>query len=255
MKKIVHGLLIICVGIDASAQFETGISYSMAIPLREMGKNINLTHSGVADLRYHFKHAQNFWVGAEFAIGVYAIKSQEQQYQFSNGDITDAKVNFTSNVFNAHVTAGADLLRDKAIIPYVSVKGGLSNFYTKVFIPDPGDNGSCKPLENKNVYKDNMFSAGFSAGAKIRGSKIFRKSQWDNWWIDLSATDLVGGTISYLNVKHLMPFNENTNYDSKGYNVTFVNLTTNEVHQHQVAQVYTSPINQLDLKLGVFFRL
>jgi hypothetical protein len=54
-----------------------------------------------------------------------------------------------------------------------------------------------------------------------------------------------------------MDHNDNTapTADSKGYNVTFVNVTTNEIHQHQVAELLTSRINQIDLKLGLLFRL
>jgi hypothetical protein len=228
----------------------------MAIPLKEMGKNINLTHSLVADIRYRLKgEARNFWVGTQLGLGVYAITNQEQLYQFSNGSTTEAKVNFTSNIFNAHVIGGADFNREKNITPYITAKGGLSNFYTRVYIPDPNDQGSCKPLENKNVYKDVTWSAGVGAGLRIAGNEIFKKSHSRNWWVDFSTNYLTGGSVNYLNVKHMMEHNDNTSFDPKGYNVTFVNLTTNEIHQHEVAEVYTSPINQLDIKLGILFRL
>jgi len=256
MKKFVHFVLMSSMAVSAKAQLESSFSYAMAIPLKEMAHNINLTHSGVADIRYQFKKtAKQFWVGTQFGYGLYAMKTQKQTYQFDNGAVTEANVRFTSNVFNSHLTAGADLLSGKAITPYIIIKGGISKFYTKVYIPDPNEDGSCKPLENKNVYKDAAWSTGMGAGVKIAGNKIFKKVHSDDWWIDLSANYLTGGTLNYLNVKHLVENNDNTTPDPKGFDVTFVNVTTNEIHQHQVAEILTSRINQLDIKLGLFVHL
>jgi hypothetical protein len=162
-------------------------------------------------------------------------------------------VNFTSNIFNYHAITGIDLTTGKPVTPYVSIKGGGSKFYTRVYIPDPNDQDGCKPLENKNVYKDATWSAGMGAGVKISGNAILKKT-CSHWWIDFSTNYLTGGTISYLNVHHLMEHNDNTTVDEKGYNLTFVNVSTNEIHKHQVAELFTSRIDQLDLKLGILFR-
>jgi hypothetical protein len=256
MKKIVLFFSFAAITISSIAQFETNFSYSMAVPLREMGDNINLTHSAVADVRYHFKKSTNWlWVGTEYGIGVYAIKNQKQLYQFSNGATTEAKVNFTSNVFNAHAIVGADLMPGKPITPYIVAKAGLSNFFTSVYIADPNDADGCKPLENKNVFKDNTWSAAAGVGVKIAMNKIFKKSKSDHWWLDFSANYLTGGTVSYLNVKHLQKVDDNTAPDAKGYNLSFVNIQTNEVHEHSVAEIFSSNVTQLDLKIGILVRL
>jgi hypothetical protein len=256
MKKIVHFFFFAAITISCSAQFETNLSYSMAIPFGEMGDNIDLTHSAVADIRYHFKKSTNWlWVGTEYGIGVYAVKNQKQLYQYSNGTTTEATVNFTSNVFNAHAIVGADLMPGKPITPYFVVKGGLSNFFTSVYIADPNDPDGCKPLENRNVFKDLTWSAAAGAGVKIAMKKIFKKSNSDRWWLDFSANYLTGGPVSYLNVKHLQSVDNNTTPDAKGYNVSFVNLQTNDVHEHQVAEIFSSKVNQLDIKLGLLIRL
>ena len=256
MKKIVHVLLFAAITISSNAQFETNFSYSMAIPLRDMGENINLTHSAVADIRYHFKKSTNWlWVGTEYGMGVYAVKNQKQLYQFSNGATTEAKVNFTSNVFNAHAIVGADLMPGKPITPYFVAKAGVSNFFTTVYVADPNDPDGCKPLENRNVFKDLTWSAATGAGVKIAMNKIFKKSKSDHWWLDFSTNYLFGGTVSYLNVKHLQKVDDNTTPDPKGFNLSFLNIQTNEVHEHQVAEIFSSAVSQLDLKLGILVRL
>ena len=254
MKKIVQFIFLGCLAFSSKAQLQAGFNYSMAIPLKEMNHNINLTHSLVMDARYQFKGAaKNFWVGSQLGAGIYAMNTEKETYQFGNGETTEANVRFTSQVFNAHLVAGADLLSNTAFIPYVTAKGGVSNFYTRIYIPDPSDEGSCKPLENKNVYKDATWSAGLGGGVKIAGDKIVKHLHSKDVWFDLSVNYLTGGSVSYLNAKHVM--DDNTNPDVKTYNLTFVHVTTNEIHQHKVAEIFTSRINQLDIKLGLFVKL
>ncbi len=255
MRKIIQFIFLCCFVFSAKAQLQAGFNYSMAVPQKEMANNINLTHSIVTDIRYQFKGAaKNFWVGSQFGFGLYAMKTQKEVYQFGNGETTEANVRFTSNIFNTHLIVGADLLSNTAFIPYVTAKGGLSKFYSKVYIPDPSDGGSCKPLENKNVYKDANWSAGFGAGVKIAGNKIVKELHRNDFWLDFSVNYLTGGSVNYLNAKHVMDDN-NTNTGSKSYNVTFVHITTNEIHQHKVAEIFTSRIDQLDIKLGLFVKL
>lgn len=97
--------------------------------------------------------------------------------------------------------------------------------------------------------------SGHWGGVKIAFSKVFKKSNPDYLWFDVSANYLFGGTVTYLDVKNMTEFTDNTNYDGKGYNASFVNLETHEVHQHHVAEIYSSQLRQLDLKLGVLIRL
>ncbi|MBI1783171.1 MAG: hypothetical protein HYR66_17670 [Sphingobacteriales bacterium] len=80
----------------------------------------------------------------------------------------------------------------------------------------------------------------------------FFKSRSNNWAIDFSLNYLTGGTLDYLNVRHLQ---DNATGTGKEFMVKFVNVTTNEIHEHKVAEVYTSKLNQLDLRIGFLYRL
>src|SRR5687767_606179 len=135
------------------AQFEAGVNYSMAIPVKQMGKNIQLTHSGIFDFRYHPKKLAcgMVWGGVQLGLGNYASKTEKQLYQFRDGSSTEVDVMFTSNIFNAHLTGGIDLLKNKDVTPYITGKAGLSNFYSSIYIPDPTDNDGCRPLDRKST--------------------------------------------------------------------------------------------------------
>jgi hypothetical protein len=181
--------------------------------------------------------------------GTYAHKKEDQHYEFRDGSTTDVKVTFSSNVFNSHLVTSYDLLSEAPVIPYVAVQAGFSNFYTKIYIPDPHETGSCRPLTNKNVFKDATWSAGGGAGARINASKVFKHLKTNKLWFDFSANYLTGGDVSYLNVKHLQHMDA-TEPHAKEYNLRFVNVTTNELHEHQVSQVFNSRISMVALKVG-----
>jgi hypothetical protein len=252
MKKYLLPAIGAFLSISSFAQPQANISYNMAIPMKEMAENINLTHSMVFDLRYKFNQTP-LWLGTQFGIGTYAETTEKQTYTFDNGSTTEADVRFSSDVMNLHMVFGVDLASKGAVIPYVNIKGGYTKFFTSIYIPDPSDGGECKALENKNLYKDGAWSTGAGAGMKILLSKLVKEKFGYNTWIDFSVGYLAGGELNYINSKKLM--NDEPNPNAKPYNVTFVHLSTNELHQHKVAELFTSRINQLDLRLGILFKL
>jgi uncharacterized protein YdeI (BOF family) len=254
MKRILLLLLPVFSGMISFAQFQIGYSYSFAIPQGQLAENINNTHSAVFDVFYKFHKQSKFRTGIQLGWGTYAKKKEDQHYEFSDGSSTDVKVTFSSNIFNGHVVAAYDLVSQKAVIPYVTARTGLSKFHTKIYIPDPDQTGSCRPLENRNMFKDATWSAGGGVGARMNANKILKKSKTDMFWLDLSANYLTGGNVDYVNVKHLH-HPETTEPHSKAFNVRFVNITTNELHEHHVAKVLHSRINQLEMKLGVVMNL
>jgi hypothetical protein len=73
--------------------------------------------------------------------------------------------------------------------------------------------------------------------------------------IDISANTIRGGEISYINTKHLMDPQNMTDPDGKPLNVEFINVSTQSIHEHTVAQVYDSPLRMLEFKAGITFRL
>jgi hypothetical protein len=235
------------------AQIEITGGYSMGIPRGKMNDNINLTHTGTLQGIYRMPFNKQLWAGVQLGLGGYAYKTERQTYRFRDGSTTVTDVNFSSNVFNGHGVIGFDLTKSSsAVVPYITAKGGISNFYTRIFIEDPHDVDGCRPIENRNMFKDATFSYGAGLGARLDGKKFF-KSRSDNWAIDVSVNYLTGGTLDYLNVRHLQSTAPVS--DGKEFTVKFVNVTTNEIHEHKVAQVYTSKLQQVDVRVGFSFKL
>ena len=113
-------------------------------------------------------------------------------------------VDYNSNVFNANIQARLNLLSDKNfIIPYINAKGGLYNFFSMIYIGDPNDPGGCRALEQKNIMNDVTMYWSDGGGLQINPAIFSKHKHSGKLMIDISANIIHGGTISYINTKHL----------------------------------------------------
>ena len=74
--------------------------------------------------------------------------------------------------------------------------------------------------------------------------------------MDLSVNNIQGGNLNYINTKRLVDANNPpVNSDGKPLNITFINASTQQLHEHQVAEVYTSPLRMMEIKISATFLL
>ena len=251
MKSALLLPLLLLAGIS-QAQIEMGMHYFVSAPLGAMGQNIQPVHNFGMTGYYRLKAAdRRVYAGADISFGQYAYVSQDATFISENGSATTTTVDFSSNVRNYHAVAGYDFAKNTAIVPYITVKAGVSNFSTNIVIEDPDDHHSCHPLDERNVFCDATFSGGAGAGVKIDASSFFKNWDKGSWWFDFSANYLSGGSIDYVNVKHLSPEKKSPTRNTKDVYVEFVDITTEEIHEHPVAPVYSSTLKFLDFKVGM----
>jgi len=242
-----------------SQQWKFSSSYSLGIARQEMGKNIQPAHSLQTGVLYQLPGTlKQLSLGVEFGIGIYAYERIDQTFQFDNNTSTVLPVDYSSNVFNANLQARFNLLSDKNfIIPYINAKGGLYNFYSSVYIGDPEDDGGCHALEQETLMNDKTMYWSAGGGLQINTGIFSKHKHSSRTMIDISANTIRGGEISYINTKHLMdaPAPATTDPDAKPLNVQFINASTQSIHEHKVAQVYTSPLKMLEFRAGVTFTI
>jgi hypothetical protein len=227
--------------------------YSLGIPQGDMGKNIQPAHSLQAGILYQLPgKLKQLSVGVEMGIGLYASKRIDQTFQFENNTSSIVPVNYNSNVFNANLQARLNLVNnDKFVIPYVGLKGGLYNFFSTINVEDPNDPGGCTALEHKNILNDKTAYWSAGAGVQINTSAFAKRKYRRNVMIDISANTIRGGEIKYINTKDLI--DEQTMNDPKAVplHVQFINASTQAIHEHTVAQVFSSPLRMLEFRVGV----
>ena len=255
--KFISTLLLCSFFFSASSQQWKLISaYSLGLPKQDMGKNIQPAHSLQAGILYQLPgRLKQLGVGLEAGIGSYASKRIDQTFQFNNNLASVVPVNYNSNTFNVNLQARFNLLPDKyKVIPYVNAKGGLYNFFSNIYIDDPYDADGCHALQQENIINDKTMYWSAGGGVQVDPG-IFspKRKHRGNVLIDISANTIHGGTLNYINTKNLQDEQTQpvTDPKSKPLNVQFINASTQEIHEHKVAQVYTSPLRLLEFRAGV----
>ena len=262
MKRLYLLALLTVTGISASAQNKLGFSYSLGLPQQEMHDNIRPVHSLNTTFLSRFKCSEKFFWGIEAAFGQYAYFNKEQDIRFPDGSGFTTEVTYSSNVVSGGLIARYNFLKgDAKVNPYLTGKMGVANFYSKVFVHDPHSEDDCKPLEKKTPINDVSFYASYGAGVQIdiSGENCSKQSTW----FDISVSQLHGTKLDYINIKDIKenavtdPNAPPAPTDGKGepLSVRFINVSTQTIHEHQLAEVYNSPLRMLEIKVGVFFRL
>ncbi len=242
---------------SGNENFKLLIDYGLGLPQQQMARNIQAIHNLHLGGLYRLPNQlRNLSVGLELGVGMYAHEKINQTFNFDANTSTVVPVNYNSNVLNANVQARYQLLDDnRLIVPYVSAKAGLYNFYSNITIEDPNDADGCQPLDKKNIINDKTFYWGAGAGFQIDPSVFSRRKRDGPVKIDLSVNTIYGGKLDYINTKHLKDEQEIPDTGGKPLMVKFINAGTQDIHQHKVAQVYTSPLRILEIRGGVVFSI
>jgi hypothetical protein len=228
--------------------------YSLGLPQQKMAQNIQAIHSmNIGGLYQLPGQLKNLSVGLDLGVGVYAHKKITQTFNFDANTSTDVPVNYNSNVFNANLQTRYQLLDEKRhmIVPYINAKAGLYNIYSNVNIEDPNDPDGCQPLDKKNLINDKTMYWGAGAGFQINPSLFSKRKNDGPVKIDLSINTIYGGKIDYINTKHLNDEQDIPQTGGKPLLVKFINVSTQDIHQHKVAQVYTSALRILEIRAGI----
>lgn len=234
-------------------QLEGG--YSLGLMQKEMKENIPPAHSLKIGGAYQLPGKWNrVAIGAELGVGVYASKTIDQTFNFGSSSSV-VPVNYSSNVFTGNINLRYDFAdNQEMLIPYISAKTGVYRFYSNIYVEDPRDVLGCRALQQENIISDNTLYWSAGGGLKVNSGFFGKYKHRSNVLIDLGAHFTRGGTMDYINTTRLMEV-QNSTPQSKPVNVTFVNANTQEIHEHTVAQVYSSPLRMLEIKAGVVFLL
>ncbi|MGQ0738121.1 MAG: hypothetical protein ACT4OJ_03590 [Bacteroidota bacterium] len=257
MRHIYTLLFTLC-AVAGFSQHHMSLGYSLSAPQQQMNKNINPLHSLSAGIFFQIPGlGKRLQLGAEGQWGSYASTQKEQTFNFGNGSSTRTMVNYSSNVLQGAATARVLLLRDKKITPYISAKAGYASFYSSIFIEDPHDADGCRPLDQKTLLKDGTFLTGYGGGLQVDWSLFSKHCSKNRGFIDIRVQQIRGGSLDYINTKKLIDASAPPvpGEDGKAVSVRFINATTNEIHEHQVAEVYHTPLRMLEFKLSWVFVL
>lgn len=255
--KIIYTCLFTFFSLSAFSQLQFSIGYSLSAPQQKMADNIKPLHSIATNMAYRMPGKfSRLQAGIDLGWGVYANTRKEQTFTFDNGSTTKTWVNYSSNVVQANLAGRVYLLEDKQVMPYVSGKAGYTSFYSNIFIEDPHDADGCKALEQQTIIKDGAITGAYGGGVLIDFNLFTTRKEMGRRYIDISVNNIRGGNIDYINTKKLYDANNPPAASGgKPLNVKFINATTQQIHEHQVAEVYNTPIRMLEFKISTVFVL
>jgi hypothetical protein len=257
MKKIFTFFALCLMTVSANAQLSSSINYAASLPQAAMERNINPVHQIVLTGGYKLPHQLSFLtVGAEIGLGTYANLRVPTTFSFNNSPPTSTFVNYSSNTFNANALVRVDLMRKGLITPYLTVKGGTYHFNSNIRVDDPQDEDACRPLESKSILSDKTLAYTFGGGLRYQIFKDRYLRYGNLHYIDVQVTNTRGGMVSYINTKKLKEPHQHTaavspsprasdGYEAKPLEIQFINVQSNVVHNHMVAEVFKTPLRLL----------
>jgi hypothetical protein len=259
MKKY-FTLFLSILSLTVFGQLTSSFHYNLGLPQHSMANNINAVHQGVLSVGYRLPNYLQFMqVGADIGYGGYANLSLPTEFSFGNGRPTRTNVNYSSNTFVANGFLTLDLFRKGIISPYIMVKGGVQNFHSSIYIEDPTDVDGCQPLENENILSDQTMAFSYGGGFRYRLPTPVFMPCVKNQYIDVQILATRGGSLDYINTKKLTDYaqhqhnqQQNLSSDAKPLEMRFINVTSQVVHDHKIAEVYTTPLRLLDIKIGYY---
>lgn len=246
-------------------KLDIGFNYTTDIPFKETMPRMNTAHGAGLFIGYKVLEKAPLYFTTDLSTGVYAYKSRKEQYTFVDGTRTETWVNYSSNLHKFLFGFNYDIGRSENLFSgYLSAQGGYAVMNSKIYIEDPNDIDGCKALVNKNtfIYGGGIYAAGGGIRINIQQIKKSQNKSGLNQYIDIGVKYIGGGDFNYVNINHMQQESHgvahsgtgNPDSDTRDFNVKFVNVTTKDVHEHKVAEVYTSPFKMMNIKVSYLVR-
>lgn len=268
MKKMYFLLAGICISASTFAQqnMQLGPYFTVDMPSHTVMPKMS-TALGIG-AQYAYKPIRNFPVSLEIkgSLGSYSTETLPQTYTFEDSSSITTDVTYTSNMNKALIGTKIHIGSEyKAVRGYVTPQVGRLTMRSKISIADPEDEDGCEPLEKETKQRFSGYVYGAEVGAEVSMSRLFLGRDSENKHrLFLSVSFLNGfNKFEYVNVKHMEDGSHHalhgggteTSTDSEGRDITttFVNLSTNSLHDHKIAELYRTNLQFWGLNVGYVF--
>lgn len=265
MKKLYFILFFLPLFGLSQNQWQFGMYFGTYSPFKSQMPKMSTVYGGGYSLNY--KPSPIFPVSIDWSstFGSYYSKTQKETYVFNSSSQTTTDVTYTSNMRTHLLGAKLNFTNDYASIrPYIKPQIGWATMKSKILIADPSDTDDCHPLDKQtnNVFRGMVY--GGEAGVEVDMNKIFKGVEQNNkHYLYIAGTYLRGfNQFEYINQKYMtanehgaMAMGSNGTMDDDGRDVTtqFINVTTNEIHEHKIAELYKTNLEMWGIKVGYVF--
>lgn len=240
---------------------ELSTGYNAAMPVGDMQQHANTVHSFNLQGLYLLPGVNRLGIGLEFRAGTYAAFTRQQEFGM-NGTTTMTDVHYNSNVTSGNVVVRYDIIRANNLSVFGGLKGGVTDFNSKFQIEDPQDPDGCHPLQTQELMDSYTWQAGANTGVHMDMRAIFPRMPKNLLLLQGYVGFMYGGNVDYINVRHLTHEDDmHTNPPVTGeeggtpVSVRFINMDTGDIHEHEVARAYNSPVRFMEAGVSLVVRL
>lgn len=232
---------------------EFGLNYVYTAPLGSMQNSIRQGNGVVVDFGMTTP-SKRFSIGVEVNYSIYGYDESRQQYDLDDGTTAEMEIMVSNSFINFMASSRYYLITEGNFQPFLSAKGGYSNYHTSLNIYDPDETDHCKPVESDLLQRDGTLIGSLGAGFRLDLSTMLEKATPGRFYLDFSTNVTQGGTVKYMNTDS--PANHPPSHGATDPVLAeFLNTQTQVVHRHHVGTLYSSPVQMLDFRLGVSFRV
>jgi len=263
MKNIYIFLLLFPVVGFSQSKFQIGTYFGTYSPFKSQMPKMSTTYG--QGFVFSYKPSAVIPVSIDWSshFGTYYSRTTQETYMFGNGSSTTTDVTYTSRLRNHLLGAKINFTNDySSFRPYIKPQIGWATMKSKIWIADPNDVDDCQPLDKETNMAFRGAVYGGEAGFELDMNRIFKGVQQENkHYLYFSVAYLRGfSKFEYINQKYMESHEHGVHEggtieseDGRDVTTQFINVTTNEIHDHKIAEVYKTNYEMWGLKLGYVF--
>jgi hypothetical protein len=245
---------------------EWRISSGIGVPFKSEMPKMSIGYQ--YGMSYSFKPLKFVPIGLDFKtnFSTYSLKTIEQTFVFSDGSGTRTDVTYTSK-FN-HTLIGTKFLLGndyKRINGFLTPQIGFGTMKSRISVADPQDEDDCEVLESERTHLDCGFVYGGEVGVNVDLSVLAKNVEENKFFLTLSGSFLNSSSdFRYVNIKYMkdhehalhtggemLPVTEDGRED---ITAQFINVSTNSIHEHKIAELYKTGLRMWQVSLGFTIR-
>lgn len=193
-------------------------------------------------------------------LGVYSAKTSKETYLFGDGSSTITDVHYRSSMNK--IMLGTKIYFTsfyKPVRGFITLQIGYNAMRSRIRIDDPEDTDGCTPLENNIAHRNGGFTYGGEIGVDLDVKKIFKGEEAVRGRMYVSLAYLSSfKELDYINIKYMSDHEhgmEMANDDNRDVTTQFLNISSNNVHEHKIAEVYRTKLNFVTINIGYIWYL
>lgn len=195
-------------------------------------------------------------------IGIYSSRTLQQTYQFSDGSQTVTDVDYTSNfhkiLIGTRFSTGFSFSKVRL---YATPQVGYAFMNSRIRIADPDDVDDCKPLESRITQRFQGAVYGGEIGVDMQLGKIFGSKNINEHNRFTFSVNFLRGfkDFEYVNIKYMedephgVAMDDDMSDEDRDINTTFVNVSSNNLHKHKIAELYKTPLSFIGIQIGYIY--